>query len=171
MKIVIFDRGVEVEVEDLNLEGRHLALFLLSNLQDRIEEEEHRKEELVEYMITTKTRKLTMHVDYEITDEGLVFTADVDTRWEIEEQLFDKGKNYYAAVAEVFEYPICNGLSWVEPEDVGALTNSVIFSDASLQDDGTYPDDAQFFWYPAYQIEDPVETLMNTGKVIFEKAN
>lgn len=110
-----------------------------------------------------------MHVDYEITKEGLVFTADIETRWEMQD-LFDRGLNYYTAASEVFEYPLCNGLSWVEPEDIGALTNSIIFSESSLQDDGSYPNDSEFFWYPSYQTEDCIEILMNTGRVTFTKA-
>lgn len=64
----------------------------------------------------------------------------------------------------------CNGLSIVNPDDVGALTDSIILSDDSLDDDDEYPVDTTFWWYPNYQVKAPIEDLRENGCVIFSKA-
>ena len=109
-----------------------------------------------------------MQVDYEITTEGLVFTADEETRNEIRELLAEQ---FYAYVEEeVFEDALCNGLSWVYPEEIGALTSSPIFADGASEDNGQFAPDTRFFWFPSYQVESHIETLMNTGRVVFTEA-
>lgn len=105
---------------------------------------------------------------YSITAEGLVFEACREEREEIAEAL--KHKGYGAAFYVAFTLPLCNGLSYVRPEDIDALTSAPIFTDASLQDDNTYPAHARFFWFPNYQVECPLQTLADTGKVVFYEA-
>ena len=111
-----------------------------------------------------------MRVDYEITSEGLVFTADEETRQEIQE-LFDAGKGFYDREGEILEHSICNGLSYVQPEDIGALTDATILSDDSPDDDGNFHPDAQFFWDCNYQVTDWTETLKETGTFTFTKGD
>lgn len=115
-------------------------------------------------------------VYYEITEEGLVFTADAETREEIRELMAkyadpDSRYNWYDMEGDVFEYAVCNGLSRVDPYDIGALTDSPIYSDDSMDDDGKFSDDANFFWYPEYMVSDPIEILMDEGRVVFTKAD
>ncbi len=110
-----------------------------------------------------------IQVNYKITDEGLVFTADNETRKEIKEA-FDSFMHYESLAATVLEYPLCNGLFWVEAHEISALTSSLIFSDSCKnEDDDTYPEDANFYWYSNYAIEDPIQILKNTGRVVFEE--
>ena len=111
-----------------------------------------------------------MNVYFDITDDELVFTADSDTREEIAVMIDSKEYNYYQLAGDVFEYAICNGLSWVAPEDIGAMTDSLIFSDSTPHDDGVYAADANFYWFPNYQVECPIETLTQMGRVVFTKA-
>lgn len=113
-------------------------------------------------------------ISYEITDEGLVFTADAEDREEIQELMAkyhdpDSRYNWYDMEGEVFEHATCNGLSRVNPEDIGALTDSPIYSEFSLNDDDTYDDDAEFFWYPNYMVSDYIEVLMDEGRVVLIK--
>jgi hypothetical protein len=59
----------------------------------------------------------------------------------------------------------------VDPADIGALTSSPIICDDAwtTHDDGTfelYPE-AQVWWFPNYQVEDPVAILRETGEVVF----
>lgn len=110
-----------------------------------------------------------LDVSFEIIERGLVFTADEETMEEIQELMRDDKSTYWDVFSEVFEYPICNGLSWVHPEDIGALTDSPIFSDGAPDDDGNYSDDDQFFWFPEYMVTDPIEELATKGKVVFVK--
>ena len=110
-----------------------------------------------------------MDVYYDITSEGLVFTADAETRQEIQD-LYNEGRDFAYIETEVFEYALCNGLSWIYPEDIGALTSSPILSEGSYNDDGSYEDDAPVYWYPNYQVSDYCQVLADTGKVTFTEA-
>jgi hypothetical protein len=70
-------------------------------------------------------------------------------------------------MCDIFEPLVCNGLSWVDPADIGALTDAPILSDDVIDDDGNYPDDARFFWFGDYQIRSPLTDLLRYGKVVF----
>ena len=109
-----------------------------------------------------------MHVDYEITSEGLVFTADEETRKEIAE-MKEAGERWHNIEGEVLEYAICNGLSYVFPGDIGAFTEATILSDASPDDEDIYPPDAQFFWDCNYQVTDWLEVLVEKGTFTFTR--
>lgn len=110
-----------------------------------------------------------LDVSYDITEHGLVFTADAETQQEIQELMKEESATYWSVVCDVFEHATCNGLSFVYPEDIGALTDSIIFADDSQDDDGQYGEETQFFWFPDYQVTDPIEVLATTGKVVFVK--
>ena len=110
-----------------------------------------------------------LNVAYEITDEGLVFTADEETRQEIQE-LFDNHKGFYDREGDILEHAIGNGLSYIQPEDIGALTDATILSDGGYDDDGKVDHDAAFFWDCNYQVTDWTEVLRDTGKFVFTKA-
>lgn len=104
---------------------------------------------------------------YHINETRLVFTADRHERADILRYL-RKGE-YWRAYEVAFEYPLCNGLSEIPPEDIGALTSSLMFSEDSKDDDGNYPDAMVVYWFPNYQVEDPLATLAHTGSVTFPK--
>lgn len=73
---------------------------------------------------------------------------------------------------ELIEYQLCNGWTVVPPEDIGALTDATILTqDASFGDDGrvVLEPDATVYWFPNYQILDPVAELYNKGFVDFPK--
>lgn len=108
-------------------------------------------------------------VTYDITDEGLVFTADEETRKDLQ-VLRDKADYVYAEDA-MLEYALSNGLNWVRADDIGALTSAPILSDCCPDDDDSYPPDARFWWFERYQIEDPIDTLITTGRVVFPEAH
>lgn len=70
----------------------------------------------------------------------------------------------------------CNGLSWVAPENIGALTDAPILSE-SCGDCGShtggkmiYPADAEFFYFDAYMLRSPLVDLRDKGRVFFNKA-
>jgi hypothetical protein len=57
----------------------------------------------------------------------------------------------------LLEYQLCNGYTIVDPEEIGALTDSIILYDGY-----------RYYWYPDYQIRSPFKELVEFGKVIFE---
>ncbi|NCQ51528.1 hypothetical protein GW796_06460 [archaeon] len=59
----------------------------------------------------------------------------------------------------------------INPEDVGALTDSPILSDdVTFDDDGKVTVRGNVWWFPNYMVENFAETLINKGAVIFKCA-
>ena len=77
-----------------------------------------------------------------------------------------------AAFAELIE-PLRANSEWdvVQPEDVGALTDAPIISDGvSHPDSGRVAVWGNVWWFPNYQVTDPIEVLRRDGRVVFEAA-
>lgn len=55
---------------------------------------------------------------------------------------------------ELIEQHLCNGYHVVDPARVGALTEALIISDTSFDDEATIKEmkDATIWWYPNYQV-------------------
>lgn len=75
----------------------------------------------------------------------------------------------------VCEYDLtANGeLYTILPEWIGALTSAPIFSDELDYDGGdtdTVSHVGRVWWFPDYQILDPMRILLDTGEVIFPRA-
>lgn len=71
-------------------------------------------------------------------------------------------------MCDLFEHPLCNGWEWIRPEEIAALTDAPIVSDRTERDeDGTLVKIGRVYWFPSYQIESPVQTLYDAGRVIF----
>jgi hypothetical protein len=109
----------------------------------------------------------------EIREHTLVLLADNEARADLRDGY--KRDGYCGA-----EQVVCEGLheqfDFVAPEYVpGALTDAPILT---RSDDRAYPDNgevvlypsARIFWFPNYMVEDPWETLKNTGRVKFREA-
>lgn len=108
----------------------------------------------------------------------LIVTASNDARAALKDAYVrgeKHGSGYYNAegvLAEAF----LDYYEFVQPEYVpGAMTDAPILVDA---DDVMHPDNgeivltlnARVFWFPNYMVEDPFETLKNTGRVEFAEA-
>ena len=76
----------------------------------------------------------------------------------------------------IFEYMVEeDGWTLLEPADICALTSSLIICDDQWDaPECGYPklprEGAKVWWFERYQIEDPLDTLMNTGRVVFDRA-
>ena len=78
------------------------------------------------------------------------------------------GKSDDDALWQLLEDHLCNGLEWVKPEDIAALTDSPIFSDVVEQDDDGIVTACDYvWWYPDYQIKNPVAELFEHGTIMF----
>ena len=71
-------------------------------------------------------------------------------------------------LGEMIEWQLGNGWSWVRPEDIGALTDAPILSDDIEYDDhGGVVSVGVVYWYPHYDVSDPVAQLLANGYVDF----
>ena len=69
-------------------------------------------------------------------------------------------------LAETIEWQLGNGWSFVRPEDIGALTDAPIITD----DQGNVLKMGTVYWYPLYDVRDPVAQLLKNGLVDFVRA-
>src|SRR5260221_678367 len=71
-------------------------------------------------------------------------------------------------LAQVIEWQLANGWSFVRPEDVGALTDApIITEDIDTDDQGNVRNVGTVYWYPQYDVRDPVTQLLENGYVEF----
>lgn len=75
------------------------------------------------------------------------------------------GPNDEAIMLNLLEYHLCNGYSIVPPENVGALTASLIIADGLVEEDTA----TKFWWYPQYEGVSYIHNIEADG-VIFTKA-
>ena len=73
-------------------------------------------------------------------------------------------------LAQVIEWQLGNGWSFVRPEDIGALTEAPILTEEIDTDDqGTVLKVGTVYWYPQYDVSDPVAKLLENGSIDFER--
>ena len=94
---------------------------------------------------------------------SLVPGADID--WE--QLLKERPRNALAILID----DIRNNSEWdfVNPEDIGALTDSTIISDGvDWPDSGKRVIWGRCWWFPNYMVEDEIVTLRDRGRVVFQ---
>jgi hypothetical protein len=88
------------------------------------------------------------------------------------EEMKEEGKGYQEIMSTLTEHECCNGYHNVLPEEIGALTDSLIFSD-TIFDDETAPEDresAKVWWFPEYELVNELDEFKEKGFVIYTKA-
>lgn len=91
------------------------------------------------------------------------------------ENLIDVPLN--TAFGELLEESGYVGNNWhnVMPEEIGALTDSPIIAYGAIyaeENDQDLPIGYEkLWWFPQYEVEDPIETLLRNGVVIFTRAS
>jgi hypothetical protein len=106
-----------------------------------------------------------------LVNGNLEIRADEEYRGELmamQEDWDQRGVDADSRLAEVLEHYLANGWEWVQPEEIGALTAAPILSDDVERDDeGKIVKAGKVYWYPQYEVFDPLEQLIQTGSVIF----
>ena len=71
---------------------------------------------------------------------------------------------------ELIESYLCNGYHLVRPQDVGALTDSILLADNCIDSETTAEDlrDTQVWYNPQYALKSEVQELLDNGYIIFE---
>lgn len=95
----------------------------------------------------------------ELTEEGYRYLSgeDIDD-WDAERTFLDLN-----------EYQVCNS-HWdmLRPEDIGAMTDSLMFTDQGIQDDsGDWEAIGRVFWLSGYMIHGYTEPMLRDGEVVF----
>jgi len=73
-------------------------------------------------------------------------------------------------LAQVIEWQLGNGWSFVRPEDIAALTEAPILTEEIEEDNqGNVLKVGTVYWYPQYDVSDPVAKLLENGYVDFER--
>jgi hypothetical protein len=71
-------------------------------------------------------------------------------------------------LGETIAWQLGNGWSLVRPEDIGELTGAPILSEEIDYDDqGNVLQVGTVYWYPQYDVYDPVQRLLESGYVDF----
>lgn len=71
-------------------------------------------------------------------------------------------------LAQAIEWQLGNGWSFVRPEDIGALTEAPILTEEIEEDNqGNVLKVGTVYWYPQYDVSDPVAKLLENGYVDF----
>ena len=114
------------------------------------------------------------YIEIEKKEDGIVLKLTDEGREELNALRFGvdgwvKGTN--DILLDMLEDHLCNGWEMVPPEDIGALTSAPILSEEVVRDDyGTLVSVGKVYWFPNYQIECELETMLETGEVFFPAA-
>lgn len=108
------------------------------------------------------------YVEFDTQANGkLHITLLPEAREDVQEIAFSQELTADNKLAEVIEWHIGNGWSFVDPEDIGALTEAPILSDDVDYDDQGKAKVGVVYWYPEYEVTDPVAQLLENGFVDF----
>jgi hypothetical protein len=116
-------------------------------------------------------------------EKGEYTNFEIDATGNLVITLTDDGKNFllsddvnnpdlndYDILRDLIEDQLCNGWTWLNPEDVAALTDSPILSnDAEFDDYGNLIGAVHTWWFPDYQTIDLAEEIFKEGQLIFTK--
>lgn len=69
-------------------------------------------------------------------------------------------------LSDVIEHQLCNGWQWVNPEEIGALTEAPIITDDYEWDEhGNLTHCGSVYAYMDYMLYDPVDELVKNGYI------
>jgi hypothetical protein len=103
-------------------------------------------------------------IHLEQKERGLLITL---TNKEDYQELFDK-HNGYIPIGELLDDSRYLGNNWFDCTGLVGLTDSPIIGyDCAFDDEGNLTNGGNFYWFPNYQIINPLETLLNEGEVFF----
>lgn len=72
----------------------------------------------------------------------------------------------------LIEHQLCNGWEILTPEEIGALTSSIILAEEAERDeDGDLVSIGRIYWNPRYQVDDEIERMESDGFLVYESAN
>lgn len=111
-------------------------------------------EETAEGLVLTITKRGRFYLRYEVAGmQGSRWSVPEDSIW-----------------SDLFEDIRGNsGIDWLTGE-IGLTGAPIIGMEVERDDNGDLEETGNVYWFPNYCIESPLETLLNTGRVVFTKA-
>lgn len=134
-----------------------------------------------EYVELFETKDKNLEV--RLTDEGKQYLSEV-AKFGMEKrsnmfgtlpdvQTVEFSESYQTIWSELFEDIHCNSTIQIFPENqssyFGLTTAPIIAFDVEMDDEGEIVESGNFYWFPNYQIESELETLLSEGTVLFIK--
>ena len=110
------------------------------------------------------------YTEFDILQNGNLRIRLLEDQRASVEEIFAQEITADNKLAQVIEWQLGNGWSFVRPEDIGALTEAPILSEEIDTDDqGPVREVGTIYWYPQYDVSDPVAKLLEKGYVDFER--
>jgi len=105
------------------------------------------------------------NLNFRLTDEGRAHYIDNNEADAAHPMLCDE--DFFLDYIEPYW---CNGYSIVRPEDIGALTDSLLISDSGQDDNGKYPDDMKVWYFNDYMLVSYMDALGSDEGITFTLA-
>ena len=103
---------------------------------------------------------------FELTPQGRADFADI--------QHIRDTRGINDALCELLEDFLCNGWEFLQSGDyvaIGSLTDALLLSPyVERTDEGDFVSVDTIYWNPNYMVEDDIETLESTGRLIWKRA-
>ncbi len=102
--------------------------------------------------------------EFEKKDGNLHITLTQEGRAELE-TIRESGDHVVeGSFLTLIGWQLCNGWEAIQPEEVGALTDGLIITDAAVRDDdGVLSSVGRVYWQEDYAVTDPIDELERTG--------
>ena len=112
------------------------------------------------------------YVEFDILGNGnLHITLLAEAHEDVQEISSSPTMDADNKLAEVLHWQLANGWTFLSPEDAGGLTDSPILSqDVEVDGQGKIEKVGIVYWYPQYDVYDPVARLLEDGFLDFERA-
>jgi hypothetical protein len=102
------------------------------------------------------------HLSAEEVPNGLKISVGLEERDDLDpEKSWEEG----------LEYLLSNGWDAIAPQEIGALTDAPIIGHGERDERGNLVDAYDVYWYPEYELKNPIEELKKNGEVTFTKAD
>lgn len=110
------------------------------------------------------------YTEFEKQDNGKLRIVLLDEERASVQEIAAKEITADSKLAETIEWQLANGWSMLRPEDIGALTEAPILSEeVDFDNQGVAHNVGTVYWYPQYDVSDPVAKLLENGYVDFER--
>jgi hypothetical protein len=111
--------------------------------------------------------------DFDTDNSGnLIIRLTNDGKTWLKENYPNEERNDEMIFIDLIDFQLCNGFSLVNPENIGALTSSLLIADDYINEETT-SEQAQYinvYYYNYYAVYSYVKDLIEQGYVIWNRA-